>query len=137
MEATAATELLLAKRYRGPAVAISEGWSELTGLDMDELRRTPSPKLFHPDDIAVLRQWGNEVVSGRSRAPARARVRTRDGSYRFLEFTGICAPDGDLLFYSAQVLATDSTRGRGPSRSAGSRSIRARGSSPLRDSRWR
>ena len=41
MEATAATELLIAKRYRGPTVAISEGWSELTGLDTDELCRTP------------------------------------------------------------------------------------------------
>ena len=56
---------------------------------------------------------GATKSSRAARGRPRARVRTRDGSYRFLEFAAICASDGDLLFYWARVLATDYHEGEG------------------------
>ena len=55
----------------------------------------------------MLGGWADELRSRGSAAPVRARIRTRDGSYRFIEF-GVGATsdaEGDLMVCSAHLLA--------------------------------
>jgi PAS domain-containing protein len=70
------------------------------------LHRTPWPQLIHPNDVAMLRCWDDELRSRGSAAPVRARIRTRDGSYRFIEFGVGTTSDAedDLMVCSAHVV---------------------------------
>ena len=113
MEATTSTELLIAKQCRGPIVALSEAWAEITGVEIGVLLKTPWQKLVHPDDVAMLQRWVEELRSQGPLAPVRARIRTRDGSYRFIAVEAISDEAGDLLIGTARALAAGPQQGDG------------------------
>ncbi len=115
MESTGATELLFALQEEGSVIALSEGWAELMGVELDVLRKTPWQEFVHPEDVSMVRQWIDDVLSKRPTAAARARVRTSDGNYRFFEVAALCAhaPEGDLFFGSARRLTVDSDEAAG------------------------
>ena len=107
IEATASPELLFATQYRGPVIALSDGWSEVIGIEMNDLVQTPWPELVHPGDVTMLGRWRDDVMWGHSTVPARARIRTRDGGYRFFELAAIAALEGELIVGSAHALAAN------------------------------
>lgn len=97
-------QMLFAKRYRGEVLSLSQDWADLVGIELETLIRSPWHTIFHPDDAPVVRRWREELRSTGAAAPCRARVRTKDGRYVFLEMHGLSALQGDLIIGSARVL---------------------------------
>ncbi|WP_336922862.1 putative bifunctional diguanylate cyclase/phosphodiesterase [Aquipuribacter sp. SD81] len=67
-------------RWSSPAV------TTLTGLDLEDLRRTHPRELLHPDDVAVVRDLRRALTADPGE-PGRVHVRLRaaDGSWRWCE----------------------------------------------------
>lgn len=102
--ATPAPDLVFALRHGGSVLALGRAWPELTGMELNALRAIPWPDLVHPDDIALLRLWSDAVLAGGVAAPARLRIRTSDGSYRFIEVDAVSDADGQLIVGAARPL---------------------------------
>jgi PAS domain S-box-containing protein len=70
---------------------LSPAWTRCLGWTLDELRARPWIEFVHPDDVAAtraLRQSGNQAVHFVNR------YRHKDGSYRWLSWSGSRMVDG-------------------------------------------
>lgn len=77
-----------AMTYVSPSITAMLGWSP------DDLVGHQLPEFFHPDDLPLLAQVAAKVTSG-SPSTGEARVRTRDGDYRWVESSVSPVVDAD------------------------------------------
>lgn len=85
-------------------VEVSEGWRESLG---DHPGNGPGGGLLdrvHPEDRALCERWLGGLFDGRTRLPARMRVRRDDETFALLEFSGLGAPEHRLAFATAREL---------------------------------
>ena len=65
---------------------LSESWREFTGLSIDDLLRTGWCAASHPEDVPKLIAWWRSGLSVAEPRTMEARLRSRDGEYRWFVF---------------------------------------------------
>jgi PAS domain S-box-containing protein len=72
------------------------------GYADDELHLTPIDDLVHPDDVLSARALFRQFAAGFRATGSETRWRRRDGSWRWLEWTGHLSADTDLVYGAAR-----------------------------------
>ncbi|HRF60606.1 MAG TPA: PAS domain S-box protein [Fimbriimonadaceae bacterium] len=82
----------------GRYLFVSTACRRLLGYEPEELVGTDPYDLFHPDDLATIRQSHDNVLIGPAVYTLTFRIRRKDGSYIWFEtITTSIAPDGDSV----------------------------------------
>ncbi|UYV13115.1 MAG: PAS domain-containing protein [Phycisphaera sp.] len=79
-------ELLCIIDFQGRYVKANDAWENLLGISCDELCSREFREFVHPDDISTSESRLETLSQGGSIAPFRNRYRSRDGSWRTLEW---------------------------------------------------
>jgi len=83
-------------RSVNPAVADILGWS------VEEIMARPYMDLVHPDDRAATRAEIEKLGGGHTTLSFVHRFLARDGSYRWLDWNAVLAPDEELMYASGR-----------------------------------
>jgi PAS domain S-box-containing protein len=84
----ASVDMLALYDCAGTYLEVSRASEELFGWKPEELVGTSSYDLFHPDDLAAIREVHRAVVAGPDAGMVTYRLRCADGRYRWVEVTG-------------------------------------------------
>ena len=90
-------DLLVVANYDGRLLRLSPSWMRLLGYEEATLLATPYQDLSHPDDIDDLRDRVREMRRTGRPVRAEGRVRTVDGTFRWIAWTLSPEPGGTLL----------------------------------------
>lgn len=81
------SDIIVRASDQGDFLYVSPACLALTGYAPEELMGTSLYDLFHPDDIAAIKQMVDDIDMGMDRVINTVRVRCRDGQYCWLEST--------------------------------------------------
>ncbi|MBO6574118.1 MAG: PAS domain-containing protein [Rhodothermales bacterium] len=84
---------------------LNQAWPELLGWSMDELLSRPFLEFVHPEDIAATLAEVEKLRQGQPTLKFINRYRTKDGSYRSLDW--LCTPYPDGKLYASARDVTD------------------------------
>ncbi|MBL7716402.1 MAG: PAS domain S-box protein [Bdellovibrionales bacterium] len=89
----------------GNWVRVSRAWETVLGYPSEELLSRPIAEYIHPEDrAATLRDAPAELHATGKLSPYRNRYLHKDGSYRWLEWTGaLSEADGQLFLFARDV----------------------------------
>ena len=99
------TEIMLVARFDGTICAVNPAWATLLGWTEPELLSRNFMGLVHPDDIAATEAVRDELAAGATIRHFEKRCRHRDGSYRWLSWTGV--PDAGLIHAVGRDITAD------------------------------
>ena len=99
------TEIMLVARFDGTICAVNRAWSTLLGWTEQELLSRNFMGLVHPDDIAATEAVRDELATGATIRHFEKRCRHRDGSYRWLSWTGV--PDARFIHAVGRDITAD------------------------------
>jgi two-component system sensor histidine kinase/response regulator len=94
-------DLLCVTSPKGYFLRLNPAWMEVLGFTNTELQATPFIDFVHPDDRdaslgALARATAGRIINFENR------YRTRDGSYRWLDWTAAPAPDRGVIYAAAR-----------------------------------
>lgn len=76
--------------------AVNPAWRDLLGYDAADLVGEPMGGLVHSDDKAHARERAEGLKAGEAVADFDCRVLTKDGGYRWINWTAV--PEGDVVY---------------------------------------
>ncbi|MCX6081639.1 MAG: PAS domain S-box protein [Chloroflexi bacterium] len=77
---------------------LNSTWEKTLGFSTEELLSQPYANFIHPDDLEPTNQEVARQVGGEKTIKYTNRFRTKQGSYRFLEWNALEAENGSLLY---------------------------------------
>jgi PAS domain S-box-containing protein len=77
---------------------VNRAWTDVLGYTNEELLSQPWINLVHPDDQEVTIAEATKVFQGYKTMRFRNRVRSKDGSYRWIVWTAASPPDGRFFY---------------------------------------
>jgi PAS domain S-box-containing protein len=91
---------------RGYVMALNQSWFDYTGTTPAQMRGRGWKSCVHPDDIDNLVEIGRQYVSAGVPIDGEARLRRRDGEYRWFLFRPALARDsaGNILGWNGSVI---------------------------------
>ena len=103
-------DLLLVADRNGIWQTVNPAWTRTLGWSEAELLQRTSEWLEHPDDGGITRAHVKQLGAGDATVRFESRFRHKDGSYRWLSWTGVS--DGDRVYavardVTAEKAATD------------------------------
>ncbi|WP_443083791.1 ATP-binding protein [Verticiella alkaliphila] len=85
---------------RGVWLSVNPAWTRVLGWDAEEIVGRTSEWMEHPDDIMKTRSEIGNLADGRTTFDFENRIRTKDDSYRTLNWTAV--PENGLLYCVAR-----------------------------------
>ena len=98
-------DLLLVADRDGIWRTVNPAWTTTLGWSEAELLNRTSEWLEHPDDNGRTRSEVNNLVQGNRTVRFESRYRHKDGSYRWLSWTGV--PDRDRIYAVARDVTAE------------------------------
>ena len=98
-------DLLLVADRKGVWRTINPAWTRTLGWSEAELLGRTSEWLEHPDDDGRTRAEVNKLIRGDRTVRFESRFRHKDGSYRWLSWTGV--PDRDHIYAVARDVTAE------------------------------
>jgi PAS domain S-box-containing protein len=98
-------DLLVVADRNGVWRTVNPAWTRTLGWSEAELLNRTSEWLEHPDDGGLTRAEVNKLVHGNSTVRFEGRFRHKDGSYRWLSWTGV--PDQDHIYAVARDVTSE------------------------------
>jgi PAS domain S-box-containing protein len=98
-------DLLLVADRDGVWRTVNPAWTRTLGWSEAELLNRTSEWLEHPDDNGRTRTEVNNLVQGNRTVRFESRYRHKDGSYRWLSWTGV--PDRDRIYAVARDVTAE------------------------------
>jgi PAS domain S-box-containing protein len=98
-------DLLLVADRNGVWRTVNPAWTRTLGWSEAELLNRTSEWLEHPGDNGITRAQLTKLGVGETAARFESRFRHRDGSYRWLSWTGV--PDQDLIYAVARDVTAE------------------------------
>jgi PAS domain S-box-containing protein len=86
----------------GYFLRLNPAWTQVLGFSLAQLRAAPFVDFVHPDDRAASLAELSRATGGERVINFANRYRTRDGSYRWLEWTAAPAPDRRVVYAAAR-----------------------------------
>src|SRR5260221_4569304 len=98
-------DLLVVADRNGVWRTVNPAWTKTLGWSEAELLNRTSEWLEHPDDGGLTRTDVNNLIQGNLTVRFEGRFRHKDGSYRWLSWTGV--PDQDLIYAVARDVTAE------------------------------
>jgi hypothetical protein len=98
-------DLLLVADRNGIWQTVNPAWTRTLGWSEAELLSRTSQWLEHPDDGGVTRSHVKKLSTGETTVRFESRFRHKDGSYRWLSWTGVS--DADRIYAVARDVTAD------------------------------
>jgi PAS domain S-box-containing protein len=98
-------DLLLVADRNGVWRTVNPAWTKTLGWSEAELLNRSSEWLEHPDDGGITRAHVEKLRDGEATVRFESRFRHRDGSYRWLSWTGV--PDQDHIYAVARDVTAE------------------------------
>lgn len=86
----------------GCFVHLNEAWSRTLGYSEDELRASPFISFVHPDDLQATVDAASQLGKGGPLAHFRNRYRSKDGSWKWLEWSSSVSLEERLIYAAAR-----------------------------------
>ena len=99
---TLSLDLLCVASLDGYFLRVNPAWTTTFGFDDAELRASPFLDFVHPDDRAATIDAMSAVTAGSTLINFENRYRTRDGSYRWLDWAAAPAVDQGVIYAAAR-----------------------------------
>jgi PAS domain S-box-containing protein len=91
-----AKDLFFVASRDGAYQAINPAWTAVLGYTEAELLGRRDASLIHPDDEAAVADLGRRLLAGNAVLDEDSRVRAKDGSYRWINWTIV--PEGEFFY---------------------------------------
>jgi PAS domain S-box-containing protein len=98
-------DLLVVADRNGVWRTINPAWTKTLGWSEAELLNRTSEWLEHPDDHGLTRAEVNRLIQGNLTVRFESRFRHKDGSYRWLSWTGV--PDQERIYAVARDVTAE------------------------------
>jgi PAS domain S-box-containing protein len=98
-------DLLVVADRDGVWRTVNPAWTKTLGWSEAELLNRTSEWLEHPDDGGLTRTEVNRLIQGNLTVKFEGRLRHKDGSYRWLSWTGV--PDQDHIYAVARDITAE------------------------------
>ncbi|ABD05423.1 PAS/PAC sensor hybrid histidine kinase [Rhodopseudomonas palustris HaA2] len=98
-------DLLLVADRRGVWRTVNPAWTNTLGWSEAELLNNTSEWIEHPADGGITRAQLAELCAGAGTVRFESRIRAKDGSYRWLSWTGVS--DADACYAVARDITAD------------------------------
>ena len=98
-------DLLVVADRNGVWRTVNPAWTKTLGWSEAELLNRTSEWLEHPDDGGLTRTEVNKLIQGNRTVKFEGRFRHKDGSYRWLSWTGV--PDQDHIYAVARDVTAE------------------------------
>src|ERR1700692_1240828 len=98
-------DLLVVADRNGIWRTVNPAWTKTLGWNEAELLNRTSEWLEHPDDGGLTRTEGNKLIQGNLTVKFEGRFRHKDGSYRWLSWTGV--PNQDHIYAVARDVTAE------------------------------
>jgi two-component system, sensor histidine kinase and response regulator len=95
-------DLLCVASREGYFLRLNPAWTHVLGFTNEELQVAPFLDFVHPDDRAATVAAMSRLTAGARLINFENRYRTRDGSYRWLDWTSAPAPDRRVVYAVAR-----------------------------------
>ncbi len=99
-------DLLSIAGFDGYLKRWSSGWQDVMGYSYDDIMLAHLPDLIHPDDLANVRQAGAQLRDGQRVRSAELRLRSKDGSYKWLLWNATPCVEEEVYFLTAQDITS-------------------------------
>ncbi len=99
---TLSLDLLCVASLDGYFLRLNPAWTTTFGFDDAELRASPFLDFVHPDDRAATIDAMSAVTAGSTLINFENRYRTRDGSYRWLDWAAAPSLDQGVIYAAAR-----------------------------------
>jgi PAS domain S-box-containing protein len=100
-------DLLMVADRNGVWQTANPAWTRTLGWSEAELLNRTSEWLEHPDDNGITRAQVLKLGAGEATVRFESRVRHKDGSYRWLSWTGVPDPGYDQIYAVARDVTTE------------------------------
>jgi two-component system cell cycle sensor histidine kinase/response regulator CckA len=98
-----AVDLLCIASTDGRFLRVNSSWADVLGWSVEELEGRPFLDFVHPDDLPATRSALAQLEAGKPAIHFTSRYRAHDGSYRFIEWRSVPAPDGRIYAAARDV----------------------------------
>jgi PAS domain S-box-containing protein len=95
-------DLFCVATFDGYFVRVNSAWQRVLGVSEAELRASPFMEFVHPDDRAATLTVFSELVTGGHVVDFENRYRSRDGTYRWLEWRSVPFPKQGIIYAAAR-----------------------------------
>lgn len=102
-------EMLGIADFEGRFLRLNPAWERTLGYSLEELMSKPYLEFVHPDDREKTMAEAAKLSQGSETVYFENRYRSRDGSYRWLQWSSAPAPQEGLIYAAARDV-TDSKR---------------------------
>src|SRR5215471_17588692 len=93
-----ALDLICVAGLDGYFKRVNKAWTDVLGYTKEELLGHPWINLVHPDDQGATIAEATKVLQGYKTMSFRNRVRSKDGSFRWIVWTAAAPPDGKFFY---------------------------------------
>src|SRR5215467_9779240 len=93
-----ALDLICVAGLDGYFKRVNKAWTDILGYTKEELLTQPWINLVHPDDQGATISEATKVLQGYKTMRFRNRVRSKDGSFRWIVWTAAAPPDGQFFY---------------------------------------
>src|SRR5215469_7357599 len=93
-----ALDLICVAGLDGYFKRVNKAWADVLGYTKEELLTQPWINLVHPDDQGATIAEAKKVLQGYKTMRFRNRVRSKDGSFRWIVWTAAAPPDGQFFY---------------------------------------
>lgn len=101
-------EMMCIADLQGQFIRVNKAWSKTLGWSAEELTSRPYFDFVHPDDLEATRREAVLLTEGNHETVAfENRYRCTDGSYRWLSWRAIRAPDSEELIATARDVTAE------------------------------
>ena len=95
-------DLLCVASLDGSFLRVNPAWARVLGYDETEMRAGPYLDFVHPDDLTVTLEAMSQLTTGAHLINFQNRYRTRDGAYRWFEWTATPSVDRGVVYAAAR-----------------------------------
>lgn len=95
-------DLICTAGFDGYFKELNAAWTQTLGWTADELRARPFVEFVHPDDREATAREIEKLAAGASTVDFVNRYETRSGSWSWIHWSAIVAPDEELIYASAR-----------------------------------
>ena len=99
---TLSLDLFCVATFEGYFLRVNHAWEQVLGFTTDELRASPFLEFVHPDDREATLRVMSSVSTGAPVIDFENRYRTKDGSYKWLQWFASPLTDQGLIYAAAR-----------------------------------